>query len=295
MLFLAIFYLKKTLLLYRGGLFMSNDNMQSSTIANMAINTAFTAPFIAPDIVRLVKYRNDVTPAFKTFNEKLIKAGKKDIFERSNIVLKNYEAYNKAAKISFGEHIKNIGRKIMGKEIVKPDADELKRMRENLKKGKEIVQITTKAGFLNNFKSMFTSSIKDKFSIGLTALFAIPEFIEKVIPKFKEEGISSGLKATGKWAVKTAADFFSFTLGNTVGTIIGSILIPIPGVGAALGKTIFGMAGASFFGKANGKVVNRILGEDEKETSENKEENEQTIQLNQIPQNSNGGKFVMDM
>jgi len=274
MLFLAIFYLKKTLLLYRGGLFMSNDNMQSSTIANMAINTAFTAPFIAPDIVRLVKYRNDVTPAFKTFNEKLIKAGKKDIFERSNIVLKNYEAYNKAAKISFGEHIKNIGRKIMGKEIV---------------------QITTKAGFLNNFKSMFTSSIKDKFSIGLTALFAIPEFIEKVIPKFKEEGISSGLKATGKWAVKTAADFFSFTLGNTVGTIIGSILIPIPGVGAALGKTIFGMAGASFFGKANGKVVNRILGEDEKETSENKEENEQTIQLNQIPQNSNGGKFVMDM
>ena len=131
-----------------------------------------------------------------------------------------------------------------------------------MKNTDELLKIAGTAGFKNNFKNLFSTGLKDKFGIGITVACALPTFMEKVVPKFKEGKIIEGIKEAGKWTIKTGVDFLSFVTGNALGTVIGSLIIPIPGIGAAIGRTFMGMLGVSAMNKVSSKIVDKVLGEE---------------------------------
>ena len=158
-------------------------------------------------------------------------------------------------------------------------------------------ETTAKAGLLSTTKNLFLKEIKSPLTIGLTVISSLPEFFGKVVPKYKEEGAKEGLKETGKWGLKVGADLFSFAaggaIGRTVGAIIGNFLCPF--VGAGVGGAVGSMIGAMFLGSKTLKAVEKITGEDEKQSSEenelqteqNKNQNIQTAQMPQQAQKIN--------
>ena len=252
---------------------MSNEN-QNSIGSNIVSYVAFPALYSAKHIKNAVKYyRNGDINSLKNLSNSLKEAGC-DVFQRNNILLNQYETLAKAQKIPFKQKFLNIFRKKANK--VKPDAAKINEIKNGMKNTGEILKAAGETGFKNNFKNLFKTGIKDKFGIGITAALAIPEFIQKAVPKFKEGKIGEGLKETGKWIFKTGVDFLSFVAGNALGTVIGQVLIPIPGVGAAIGKTFLGMLGVSAVGKISSKVVSKILGEKEEEQQQ---EQKQTLSV----------------
>ena len=235
---------------------------QNSTGSNIVSYVAFPALYSAKHIKNAVKYyRNGDIKLLRELNNALKKEGC-DVFQRSNVLLNQYETLTKAQKISLKDRFLNIFRK---PKKGLPDAKEIQKIKDGMKDTGEFLKTVGEKGFKNNFKNLFKTGIKDKLGIAITTAFAIPEFIQKVVPKFKEGKIGEGIKETGKWAFKTGVDFLSFVTGNALGTVIGQVLIPIPGIGAAIGKTFLGMLGVSAVGKISSKVVNKILGEKEEE------------------------------
>lgn len=253
------------------------SEVDNTSIGSKAVSyLAFPAVFSAPDLLRYANYRRTgQLDGFKKLATNLENTTK-DVFQRSNILAQNYDAYKTATKIPFKDKIFNIFRKSADK--VKPDAKTIKKLQKDLANGGiKTVASATEAGFFNNFKTLFKNGMKDKLGIAITAAVALPELIQNVVPKFKEEGFISGMKALGKFAVKTTADFFSFVTGSALGTVIGSVLIPIPGVGAAIGKTFFGILGSSLMSSTSTKVLNKVFKEDENKesVSENKIQSQQ--------------------
>lgn len=240
---------------------MSDENKTSIGSAVVSY-VAFPAIFSAKHIKNAVKYkRNGDLKLLKELDETL--KGKADVFQRNNILLNQYEKLVQAQKLPFKEKVFNIFRKKANK--VKPDAAEIKKIKNGMKNAEELLKAAGEAGFKNNFKTLFSTGLKDKFGLGISVAAAIPDFIENVIPKFKQGDILGGIKETGKWTIKTGVDFLSFVAGNALGTVVGSILIPIPGIGAAIGRTFFGMLGISAVSKVSTKVVDKVLGENKQE------------------------------
>ncbi len=240
---------------------MSDENKTSIGSAVVSY-VAFPAVFSAKHIKNAVKYkRNGDLKLLQDLNDTL--KGKTDVFQRNNILLNQYETLANAQKISLKDKFLNIFRKEANK--VKPDAGEIKKIKDGMKNTEELLKAAGEAGFKSNFKTLFSTGLKDKFGLGISVVAAIPDFIENVVPKFKEGKIWEGIKGTGKWAIKTGIDFLSFVTGNALGTVVGSILIPIPGIGAAIGRTFFGMLGISAVSKVSNKVVDKVLGEEKQE------------------------------
>ena len=255
---------------------MSSEN-QTSIGSNIVSYVAFPALFSAKHIKNAVKYyRNGDIDCLRDL-QKNLKPLEKDTFKRNNILLKQYEELAAAQKLSLKDKFLNIFRK----NKIKPDAEKIKQIKNGMKNTEELLKTAGEAGFKNNFKTLFSNGLKDKFGIGITVACAIPDFIEKVVPKFKEGKIGEGIKETGKWAIKTGADFLSFVAGNALGTVIGSVLIPIPGIGAAIGKTFFGMLGVSAMSKISSNVVDKVLGEDKKSEQNIQATQEQSAQQTQ--------------
>ena len=237
-----------------------SEGSQNSIGSTVVSYVAFPALLSAKHIKNAVKYhKNGDIKHLKNLSNALKEQGA-DCFQRNNILLKQYEELAKAQKLPFKEKFLNIFRK----NKVTPDIEKINSIKNGMKNTEELIKTAGAAGFKNNFKNLFSTGIKDKLGIGITVALAIPDFMEKALPKFKEGKIGEGIKETGKWAIKTGVDFLSFVTGNALGTVIGSILIPIPGIGAAIGRTFFGMLGVSAMGKVSGKIVNKITGEDKK-------------------------------
>ena len=242
----------------------NNASIGSKAVSYLAFPTVLSAP----DIVRLVQYKKSgAIKGFEKLEEKLLKDTSKDVFQRSNILMQNYDAYKAATKIPLKDRFLNLFRNSANK--LKPKEQTIKNLRKELSEGGiKTVTNVAEAGFANNFKTLFKNGMKDKLGIAITAALAVPELIQNVVPKFKEEGFVSGMKALGKFAIKTTADFFSFVSGSALGTVIGSVLIPIPGIGAAIGKTFFGILGSSIMNGVSTKVLNKVLKEDKAEENE---------------------------
>ena len=240
---------------------------QSSVGSNIVSYVAFPALFSAKHIKNAVKYnKNGDIKYLKELSNSLKQEGV-DCFQRNNILLKQYEELAAAQKLPLKDKLLNIFRK----NKVQPDAEKIKQIKNGMKNTTELLKTAGEAGFKNNFKNLFSTGIKEKSGIIISVLAAMPDFVEKVVPKFKEGKIGEGLKETGKWAIKTGTDFMSFVAGNALGTVIGSLIIPIPGIGAAIGRTFFGMLGVSAVSKISGKIVDKALGEDK--VSEEKQQN----------------------
>ena len=233
------------------------------------------------------------TQGFKKLNETLKNSGV-DTFTRGTVLKENYEALQKAAKqskklskLSLKDKFLNLFRKEKvtveaykeAKSAVDASAAEVKTL---LKGGKEaeVLASTVKASSAGAVKTIgknILREVKNPFTLGITALFVLPDVISKVIPTFKSEGFGAGMKELGKTTVKFGGELASFAVGSTAGTAIGAAIGSIvPGIGNAVGGFIGSLVGMAIAGKATDKVVTKITGEDKE--AQNQQAQEQTAE-----------------
>ncbi len=214
---------------------------------------------------------------FKNFNSVLKNEGK-DVFSRGIINAENYSQYKQLTKIarkdklSLFQKIKNLfksnAKKVTAESVKANAANATKQLGEAknaLKAGTQIAQTATKAGFANNVKSLFKKEAKSKMTWIFTAIEAVPEIMNKIIPAFKEEGFGGGMKQLGKSIVKLGGSFLSFTLGGALGRVLGGAIgtVICPGAGSAVGANIGSMISMAITGNLASKVTEKITGEKE--------------------------------
>ncbi|MBQ4646459.1 MAG: hypothetical protein IJB79_03840 [Candidatus Gastranaerophilales bacterium] len=158
----------------------------------------------------------------------------------------------------------------------------------------ELVEAGTKAGaktaakgFGNAVKQNFVRELgwkNGKLNYFMTALQFFPNLINEVIPTFKEEGFAAGMKATGKTAIRMAADLVGYSAGGAVGRVIGAVIggIICPGVGNKVGAAIGDAVCTMVVGGAVTKGVDKALGvEQESKEAPAQEEAIQTVAQNE--------------
>lgn len=111
--------------------------------------------------------------------------------------------------------------------------------------------------------------------IGLSSLTAGLDIYSAVAASPKGEGVKNGFKQAGKSAVRLGCEVGAMAVGQWAGAAIGQVLIPIPGVGAAIGGFLGSMLGGFVGSKIADKIpytqktVAEELAEDER-TEQNK-------------------------
>ena len=180
-----------------------------------------------------------------------------------------------------------------------------------VKTGAKATAKATVKGFGNAVKGNFIKELgwkNGKFNYFMTALQFFPNVINEVIPTFKNEGFSAGLKATGKTIIRMGADLVGYAAGGAVGRAIGSAiglgvscLIPIIPKGTAMrwGGNIGDMVSSMIVGGTVTKSVDKVLGikeETDVELVQNNAQQEVTTQAEQ-PQvlvTKNGSTMPLD-
>lgn len=266
---------------------MSNEN-QSSIGSYLAFPLAITGLGAVKSVVQNKGIRPAIkslgVSTFKEFNKTL----DKDIFTKGIINAENYAKYKELAKaankdkLSLFQRFLNIFRSDAKKRIV--DANSIKEAREALKTAdnalkngtsiatvakstKSAAETAIKTGFSGNVKSLFKKEATSKLTWVFTAIEALPEIKNKIIPAFKNEGFGAGLKQIGKSILKVGSSFLSFTLGGALGRVIGGAIgtLICPGAGSAVGANIGSMISMAISGKVANKAVEKITGEKEEQ------------------------------
>ena len=256
--------------------------IKDTIISSLAFPTAITGFGALSSIKRNKGIKNAIqatrSAEFRTFNTALKKGGI-DIFTRGAICVEKYEKYKELAKkaskgkLTLGQKFLNLFKKEGNKlteEAVKSSADAAKNSANGFIGGlaneaKTITETAAKSGFKSNVKNLFKKEAKSKMTWVFTAIEAIPEIKDKIIPAFKNEGFGAGMKQVGKSTLKLGSSFLSFTLGGSLGRVIGSAIgtAICPGVGSTIGAAIGSMFGMGVTGKVADKAVQKITGEKE--------------------------------
>lgn len=261
---------------------MDNEN-KSSIGSYLAFPLAMTGFGALSSIKRNKGVKNAIealeVEKFRKLNIALKNEGK-DVFTKGLISAENYEAYKgmaKAAsktKLTLGQKFMNLFRKEGSKvtaDMVEANAAKAAEKLDNAKKalasGKQITETAVKSGLKSNVKNLFVKEATSKVTWLFTAIEAIPEIKDKIIPAFKDEGFGAGMKQVGKSALKLGSSFLSFTLGGSLGRVIGGAIgsLICPGAGSAIGAAIGSMLGMGVTGKVADKAVEKITGEKEGE------------------------------
>lgn len=90
--------------------------------------------------------------------------------------------------------------------------------------------------------------------VGMSAVTAGLDIYSAVAASPKGEGLKNGLKQAGKSAVRLGCELGAMAVGQWAGAAIGQVLIPIPGVGAAIG----GFLGSMLGGWVGSKIADKI-------------------------------------
>lgn len=219
-------------------------------------------------------------------------------------------------KVATEEGEKLVEQIVEGKGVMQnADTFAKKTAKEIAESGLEVgAKATAKAtakGFGNAVKGNFIKELgwkNGKFNYFMTALQFFPNVINEVIPTFKNEGFSAGLKATGKTIIRMGADLVGYAAGGAVGRAIGSAiglgvscLIPIIPKGTAMkwGGNIGDMVSSMIVGGTVKKSVDKVLGikeETDVELVQNNAQQEVTTQAEQ-PQvlvTKNGSTMPLD-
>lgn len=90
--------------------------------------------------------------------------------------------------------------------------------------------------------------------VGMSAVTAGLDIYSAVAASPDGEGLKNGLKQAGKSAVRLGCELGAMAVGQWAGAAIGQALIPIPGVGAAIG----GFVGSMIGGWIGSKIADKI-------------------------------------
>lgn len=114
---------------------------------------------------------------------------------------------------------------------------------------------------------------------GLSAIGAVVDISTAVAASPKGEGLKNGLRQAGKSAIRVGAELGGAAIGQWAGAAIGQVLIPIPGVGAAIGGIVGSFVGMWAGSKLADKIpyTEKTVAEEIQE-KQAKEENEQISQ-----------------
>ncbi|MBR2068675.1 MAG: hypothetical protein IJ877_02825 [Candidatus Gastranaerophilales bacterium] len=130
---------------------------------------------------------------------------------------------------------------------------------------------TASQSTLSKVGTLFKEEAKNPLVIFFTALQAIPEIKDNVIPAFKEKGFKAGMKQTGISLLKVGSNFLSMTLGAVLGKVAGGAIgtLICPGAGSAVGAKIGSMLGTTVANVVGDKIVKKA--EQKAQESEQKE------------------------
>ena len=125
-----------------------------------------------------------------------------------------------------------------------------------------------KGGFKNTVKTLFKKEMSSKFNLAITTLTTfVPNLVNKVVPAFKEEGFTGGIKELSKAVFQTGTDFVSYGIGGALGRTLGSAVGVIFGpVGAFVGGMFGDALGSIIVGGKVCEVVDKTLNPEEQET-----------------------------
>ncbi len=119
----------------------------------------------------------------------------------------------------------------------------------------------TNATTLSKVGSMFKKEATNPFVLFFTALEAVPEFKNKVMPAFKEKGFKAGMKQTALSVFKIGVNFASFVSGSVLGKVAGSALGALIFPHAAAAASILGQVGSiaaiSLTNALSGKIIKK--------------------------------------
>ncbi len=288
----------------------SNQSSFASDLKNSLLCTAvFTAPGAIGSVIRNKGIRNTVSSLelenFKKLNLSL-KNTNMDVFTRSVKLGEQYdimknaskEAASKAKELAkmekkltkasaknssklIGEHAELLNQSKVAQQNLSTVEDAVKNGKLLTKEGGEIVSAavsSTKSSFGKTAKTLFKSELKNKIVLGITVVAAVPRIIEEVIPTFKEKGMVEGMKAAGKVAFRTAADFVSnagfSAVGRTIGAALGSV---VPGIGNAIGGLVGDAIGSCISMRLTSKIFDKNKSTD---TAQDKKTTQQTAPVN---------------
>ena len=269
---------------------MSNETAKPSAASTAVSYLAFPVITTGAGAISSIKNNKGIKGAISSCRasdfKKLQGNLSGDCFTKAIEVAENYDKYKELTKnarklakkagktdISLLDKFFNLFRKQENKvtiDTIRKKSSEAQNALKNadaaLKNGKVIVEEVAEKGFKQNAAKVFKSEIKNPFVIFFTALEAVPEVTGKIIPTFQNEGFLAGIKQTGKSILKIGANFVSYAAGSALGKVVGAAIgsVICPGVGSAVGAKVGDMIGSMFIGSNVTKVVNKVIGEEEK-------------------------------
>lgn len=144
---------------------------------------------------------------------------------------------------------------------------------------------------LSKVGTLFKQEAKNPLVLFFTAIQAIPEITNNVIPAFKEKGFKAGMKQAGISLLKVGSNFLSMTLGTVAGKVAGAAIgtVICPGAGSAVGSKVGSILGTTLANLIGNKVVQKIS------DKAAKEEQEEAIAQAQAQTRAHGQTFDMAM
>lgn len=268
---------------------MSNEQVKPSVASTAAQYLAFPVITTGAGAIASIKRNHGIKNAIASCRvsdfKKLRGNLSGDCFTKGIELAENYDKYKELSKnvskltkkvnkgkLSIFQRFFNLFRSQENKVTFDMLEDKLKKANSSLDSakaalasGKTVVEEVAEKGLKANAKRLFKNEVSNPLVLVMTALQAVPEITEKVIPTFKEKGFWEGLKQTGKSVLKIGSDFLSFAAGSALGRVVGSAIgtVICPGAGSAIGAKIGDMIGGMFIGTNVTKVVSKVIGEDE--------------------------------